>query len=192
MSKDNTGMLRGSHRFVKNLECMNDGDLAILRAHAYCPLDEKLEGFDLFTGLWWGLREKNQWAPPRKVAWLICKLYAMHPMSQSNHVTLPSLLRTYMNDHFHEQKARMRFGQRFDLILNTPLDEIEAQLNWAFRIVRKIRQQQESITKTDRAEKFRDFHVFDWVRLTNDLARWNLQNTRIKWANEFLNIKQGE
>lgn len=50
------------------------GERARLRVLAGSGLDESIGGFDLFTGLWWPLRQKNTASPRREIAWLISKL----------------------------------------------------------------------------------------------------------------------
>ena len=91
-------------------------------------LDETVDGFDLFTGLWWPLRAKNQRAPRREVAWLIAKLYTFRPIAHSPGETLACQLARCQPNNEPEKK---RVTQRFDRMLTLPLDKIEPALRWA-------------------------------------------------------------
>ncbi len=155
-----------TEQFIATLEKLKAGDLGLLRTHAGQGLDESLEGFDLFTGLWWPLRQKSQWAPRREVAWLIAKLYAVCPIPQSKDDTLA---RQLGRDQPPEKKAKERFQQKFDGMLLLPLDKIEPALQQAIRCIA-------------------DNKKLDWVSLTNDLSLWERENTRLKWAEQFLGI----
>jgi len=152
--------------FIKNLTKLKEGDLGLLRTHAGQGLDESLEGFDLFTGLWWPLREKNQRAPRRSVAWLIAKLYAFCPIKPSPDHTLAMQLRRCQPN---EQLAKRRFQQRFDEMLVLPLDKLEPALQWAL----------EQIAASSDPR-------LDWVKLTDDLSIWEREKTRLRWAEQFL------
>jgi hypothetical protein len=43
--------------YVRRLSNLQEGQRSQLRRVAGQPLDATLQGFDLFTGLWWPLRE---------------------------------------------------------------------------------------------------------------------------------------
>ena len=153
--------------FIETLESLKSGDLGRLRQHAGLRLDESLDGFDLFAGLWWPLREKNQRAPRREVAWLMAKLYAFCPLPQKDGATLPFQLGKL---HFDADRARNRHQQKFDDLLLLPLSQIETTLQWGTSLIG------------------RKSEGLDWVRLTDDLSRWEREETRIKWAKEFLGL----
>ena len=144
---------------------LKSGELGLLRTHAGQGLDESVEGFDLFAGLWWPLRQKNERAPRREVAWLIAKLYAFRPIPQSPGDTLARQLRQCQPN---MDPAKKRFRQRFDRMLTLPIDRIEPALQWALgRIASSIGQ-------------------LDWVRLTDDLSIWERETTRLRWAEQYL------
>ena len=77
-----------TEQYVKVLANLKSGELGLLRKHAGRGLDESVEGFDLFAGLWWPLRARNQCAPRREVAWLIAKLFAFRCVAHSPGDTL--------------------------------------------------------------------------------------------------------
>jgi len=154
-----------TEEYVQKLTSLKAGDLGLLRSHAGQGLDETLQGFDLFAGLWWPLRQKNQRAPRREVAWLIAKLYAARPMPQSHDDTLARQLRKYRPG---KEPAGSRFAEKFDRMLVLPVRQIEPALRWALELV------------ADRESKL------DWVRLADDLSRWQREQVRMKWAQEFL------
>jgi CRISPR type I-E-associated protein CasB/Cse2 len=154
-----------TEEYVAQLAELKPGELGLLRTHAGQGLDESLQGFDLFTGLWWPLRQRNERAPRRQVAWLVAKLYAFRPIQHSPGETLPAQLRQCQP---RDDRARARFRQKFDEMLTLPLDQIEPALQWAL----------------DRLD-FQDLKL-DWARLTDDLSIWERESTRRRWAEEFL------
>jgi hypothetical protein len=156
-----------TEQFIQTLESLKAGDLGRLRNLADLPLDESVDGFDLFAGLWWPLREKNQRAPRREVAWLIAKLYAFCPLPHAAGVTLPGQLGKLR---VADERARARHQQRFDELLVLPLLAIEPALRWGLAL----------LADNDRG--------LDWVRLTDDLSIWEREETRMKWSREFLGL----
>ena len=80
--------MTATEQYIQVLTRLKSGELGLLRQHAGRGLDESVEGFDLFAGLWWPLRAQNQRAPRRAVAWLVAKLYAFRPVEHSPGETL--------------------------------------------------------------------------------------------------------
>jgi hypothetical protein len=156
-----------TEQFIQTLESLKAGDLGRLRNLADLPLDESVDGFDLFAGLWWPLRQKNQKAPRREVAWLIAKLYAFRPMSQVPGATMAGQLGKL---HFPDKGGWDRHQQRFDELLVLPLSGIEPALRWGLTLI------------ADNAKKL------DWVQLTDELSIWEREETRLKWSREFLGL----
>lgn len=157
--------MTATEQFVDVLSSLKAGDLGLLRTHAGQELDESVAGFDLFSGLWWPLRKDSPRAPRREVAWMIAKVFAFCPMPQSRGDTLARQLRLCQPN---KDPARERFRQKFDRMLILPLDKIEAALRWALNGVASTSQK------------------LDWVRLTDDLSKWERETTRLKWAEQFL------
>ena len=151
--------------YIDVLTSLKAGELGLLRKHAGQALDETVDGFDLFAGLWWPLRQRNQRAPRREVAWLIAKLYAFRPVPQSPGETLARQLRRCQPN---EGRERERFEQRFDRVLTLPVNKIEPGLRWAIGLL-----------ASERCK-------LDWVTLTDDLSFWQRQSRRLKWAEDFL------
>lgn len=151
-----------TEQFIRRLEALKPGDLGLLRKHAGLPLDESLSGFDLFTGLWWPLRQRSQQAPRREVAWLIAKLYGLYPIPHANDATLATQL--------GGQPLDERRQQRFDHLLSLPLAQLEPALQWALGVI------------ADHTNRL------DWVRLTDQVSRWEREETRLKWAREYLRL----
>ena len=157
--------MTSTEQYVKVLTQMKSGELGLLRKHAGRGLDESVEGFDLFTGLWWPLRERNQRAPRRAVAWLVAKLYAFRPIEPAIGPTLAwQLARCRANNDPEDDPVT----RRFDRMLTLPLPKIEPSLRWALDLI---------------AEKGLKL---DWVQLTDDLSLWERESKRLKWAEEFL------
>jgi len=159
-----------TEQFVDTLTRLKPGEVGLLRTHAGQGLDESVDGFDLFAGLWWPLRQKSSRAPRRQVAWLIAKLFAFCPIQQSPGDTLASQLRQCQPS----EERKKAFQRRFDEMLLLPLDRIEPTLQWA---VREIRSNGKKL---------------DWAKLIDDLSIWEWGSTRLKWADEFLESREGE
>ncbi|HOY62114.1 MAG TPA: type I-E CRISPR-associated protein Cse2/CasB [bacterium] len=158
-------------RFIDTLTNLKSGELSLLRAHSGQKLDESVPAFDLFTGIWWPLRQRSQRAPRREVAWLIAKLYAFRPaVSNEQGKTLASQLGSSMpRNQTSDESNRLRLI--FDNLLLASLSDIEPSLQWAL----------------DRIESKK--LNLDWVKLTDDLSIWERESTRLRWAEEFLNRK---
>lgn len=159
-----------TEQYIEILTGLKPGDLGLLRTHAGQGLDESVRGFDLFAGLWWPLQKRSQFAPRREVAWLVAKLYAFAPIPHSVGDRLACQLRRCQPD---EESSRKRFQQRFDEMLLMPLGRIEMKLRWALGQV------------ADSGSSL------DWVSLTSDLSIWEREAIRLKWAEEFLDDKEG-
>jgi len=157
--------LNATERYVDVLTGLNAGDLGLLRTYAGKGLDESLHGFDLFAGIWWPLRQQNQHAPRREVAWLAAKLYAFRPIPHSRGDTLARQLRQCCPS---EERDRDSYHQRFDQLLGLPLGEIEYSIQWAL----------------DRIGS--SSLPLDWVQLIDDLSLWERESTRLRWAEQFL------
>lgn len=157
--------MTATEEFIGVLSALKSGDLGLLRTHAQQGLHESVDGYDLFSGLWWPLRTKNQRAPRRQVAWLVAKLYAAHPIPNAHDATLARQLRRCLPP---DDKPANRFARKFDHILLLPLDNIEPALRWA---VGQLASRRLSL---------------DWVRLTDDLSVWERDLTRLRWAEQFL------
>lgn len=158
--------MTATERYIRTLMALKSGELSLLRRHADQGLDTTLHGFDLFTGLWWPLRQRDPTTPRREVAWLIAKLYAAHPIPQSEDTLAHQLRRCRRNS------DRERFEQRFDTLLSLPLDRIEPTLRWALGLLASG-----------------SLRV-NWVRLTDDLSIWERESTRLKWAEQYLDERR--
>jgi CRISPR type I-E-associated protein CasB/Cse2 len=154
-------------QFVQTLAGLKPGDLALLRAHSGAGLDETVAGFDLFAGLWWPLRQQSQRAPRREVAWLVAKLLAARPIPHAPG-DAQRLARQLARCQPSDERARVRFQDKFDQMLSLPVDEIEPSLRWALGRI------------ADAGGSL------DWVALTDDLSLWNREKTRLGWAKQFL------
>lgn len=159
-----------TEQYIKALTILRAGDLALLRTHAGQDLDETVDGFDLFAGLWWPLRAKSAGAPRREVAWLIAKLYAFRQISQTPGETLAIQISRCQPAGVTQ---RERFTQRFDRMLTLPLGKLEPALQWALELM-----------------DFKNLKL-DWVKLTDDLSIWERESTRLKWAEDFLKTFEG-
>ena len=154
-----------TEQYVKVLTEMKSGELGLLRKLAGRGLDDSVEGFDLFAGLWWPLRARNQRAPRRGVAWLVAKLYAFRPIEPSLGPTLAWQLGQCRMNKEPEDDA---LAQRFDRMLTLPLVKIEPALQWALDLIASKNLK------------------LDWIELTDDLSLWERESKRLKWADEFL------
>lgn len=163
--------------YINELEKLKPGDLGLLRTHAGQGLDESVEGFDLFAGIWWPLRQKRADAPKREIAWLIAKLYAAIPLehTDSDECRLArQLARCAPPKYENEGKTQKAFVRRFDKLLRTPVRQLEPELQWALNLLREHNK------------------TLNWVHLTDKLSIWEQQSTRYYWAQDFTTILEGE
>ena len=114
-----------TERYVEILRHLKSGELGLLRTHAGRGLDETVDGFDLFAGLWWPLRAQDQRTPRRGVAWMIAKLYALRPVDHS-----PGSALAFQVGRCRPQgdPDRERFAKGFDRMLSMTLGQIEPAL----------------------------------------------------------------
>lgn len=152
--------------YIERLISLKEGELSLLRNHAGGALDRSVEGFDLFTGLWWPLRQQSQRAPRREVAWLVAKLFATVPITHSPNQSLALQLAKAVPGSMSE---RRRFRFRVDEMLAVPFSAIEPSLQWALYHVAEYG------------------FAIDWVRLVDDLSIWDRGEVQLRWAEEFLN-----
>lgn len=157
--------------YIKRLEALQEGERSRLRSLAGRPLDARLDGFDLFTGLWWPLRATNKAAPRRETSWLVAKLYGpfcsavphLRPEAPPG-PTLPAVLGLCEPSDPPEFKGRDRFRTRFDALLCSPLSGIEPHLRWA-------------LSEVGKAVAGRIPHArvtgIDWALLLDDVSLWD-------------------
>jgi len=172
-----------TEQFIRRLESLKEGERSRLRRLAGKPLDEKLEGFDLFTGLWWTLRDKSAGAPRRETSWMIAKLYGAFPMRHvrpADPVARPTLPRVLGTCEPRDEHGRPRFRTRFDSLLCSPLAALEPHLCWALSVV------------AEAVEKGKCSGL-DWVELLDNLSIWDRgeehrreRDVRDIWAEQYL------
>lgn len=177
-------------KFIRRLEALKEGERSRLRRLAGKSLDETLEGFDLFTGLWWPLRQKSQAAPRRETSWLVAKLYGAFPIPHvrpEKPSPIPTLSRILGQCEPHDEHERRRFRTRFDALLCSLLSALEPHLCWALSVV------------AGAVEKKR-CPGLDWVELLNNLSIWDRgeehrrdRDIRDMWAKDYLDaVHQSE
>ena len=195
--------------FIRKLESLKEGERSRLRRLAGQPLDHAVPGFDLFTGLWWPLREKSAWAPRRETSWLVAKLFGVFPLphvpsERDGPTTLAFMLGSCEPKHPACPDAALlssvppqrdpakrqfidarRFRLRFDALLQTPLSGLEPHLRWALWSVGNAIQKEHA-------------SGFDWVQLLDDLSKWDrgaeygrTGDVRDQWAEQYLNATSG-
>lgn len=178
--------------YIKRLTALQEGELSRLRRLAGRPLDETLQGFDLFTGLWWPLRAKSPATPRREPSWLVAKLFctfsASHVRTDSGvGPSLPEVLGHCEPFDPPDFKARNRFRTRFDALLCSELSSLESHLRWAIGFVKQAADGLIPHAGTVKG--------IDWVQLLDDLAIWDRgeehrgkRNVRDIWAETYLNV----
>jgi hypothetical protein len=179
--------------FIKRLEDLKEGERSRLRRLVGQPLDKTLQGFDLFTGLWWPSRANSPVAPRRETSWLVAKLFGAfgsavpHIRPQSGPgPTLPAVLGVCEPNDPPDYKARDRFRRRFDAPLCSPLPALEPHLRWALNeLARAV---------AGRVPHARGITGIDWGRLLDDLSIWDRgdehrrhRDIRDIWAEQYLN-----
>jgi hypothetical protein len=157
-----------SNEYIQRLTMLKDGELSVLRNLQYKQLDTGLSGFDLFTALWWPLREKGKHAPRREAAWLIAKLYAARKMQHKSDQKLSILLGMIYHKLIHkDQRKADQVRALNDKLLSLPIYAIEPTLNQCLDLIK------------------REFDALDWVRLLDTISAWELPSIRERWAQEF-------
>ena len=171
--------------FIQRLEDLKEGERSRLRRLAGQPLDQSLQGFDLFTGLWWPLRATNERTPRRELSWLITKLFSA---SSVPHVrpesgggpSLPAVLGHCEPADPPDYKARDRFRRRFDAVICSSLSDIEPRLAWALDGIGRA--------LADRVPHAGDVTGIDWALLLDDLSLWDREfNADDTWQAHRLN-----
>ncbi|MBI2889988.1 MAG: type I-E CRISPR-associated protein Cse2/CasB [Nitrospirae bacterium] len=173
--------------YIKRLEDLQEGERSRLRRLAGNPLNATLPGFDLFTGLWWPLRAKNQAAPRRETSWLVAKLYGAFPVPhvRPEQGVGPSLAAVLGLCEPRDERAGPRFRSRFDGLICAPLSALEPHLRWALgEVARAV---------AGRLPHVRDVAGIDWAQLLDDLSIWDRadahhprRDIRDLWAEEYL------
>ncbi|MCZ7649508.1 MAG: type I-E CRISPR-associated protein Cse2/CasB [Planctomycetota bacterium] len=190
-----------TEEFIRKLESLKEGERSLLRRHLGKPLHESLAGFDLFTGLWWPLRERAQNAPSRETSWLVAKLFCArsipHKRRQSNddatHRLATILGRIERREHSGEYEQK-RFRDRFDALLCATLDTIEPHLDRTLGLVRVAHGKNKMLVPG-----------LDWAQLLDDLWQWerfekrwlneddreaDIRDIRDEWAEHYLTAKE--
>lgn len=177
--------------YIRRLDAMKEGERSRLRSLGGQPLDARLDGFDLFTGLWWPLRQASPVAPRRETSWLVAKLFCAFRVP---HVrpdvgigpTLPAVLGVCEPRHEYNGP---RFRTRIDALLCSPFPALETHLRWALGEVAKAVQ--------GRMAHARGITGIDWARLLDDLSIWDRgeghrrrRDVRDEWAEAYLNAAQ--
>ncbi len=180
--------MNATEAFVKRLDNLKEGERSRLRRLAGHPLDTTVEGFDLFTGLWWPLRATNERTPRRELSWLVAKLYGAssvpHVRPESGVApSLPAILGRCEPTDPPEYKARDRFRTRFDAVICSTLTDIEPRLNWALdEIGRAV---------SGRIPHAKGVTGIDWALLLDDLSLWDKEsNPDDTWQKRRLNTHE--
>jgi len=196
--------------YIKKLKDLQEGERSRLRRLAGQPLHASLQGFDLFTGLWWPLRHAGPDAPRRDTSWLVAKLFCSVDVSdlraekKTSGFTLPALLglcepprpaclhaapltssppdREPAKGQFI---AARTFRRRYDALLCSPLEGVEPHLRWALDEVAKA--------VVGRVPYATGIKGNDWAQLLDDLSIWDRgeqhrlhRDVRDIWAEVYL------
>jgi len=176
-------------KYIQRLSNLQEGERSRLRCMAGQPLNAMLQGFDLFTGLWWPLRADSPATPRREPSWLVAKLFGAFPIPHIRPVSGegPSLPEVLGSCEPHDDAGRKRFRIRFDALLCSPLSSLEPHLRWALgEIARAV---------AGRVPHAREVEGIDWVQLLDNLSIWNRgeahrlgRDIRDIWAEMYLNV----
>lgn len=174
--------------YIKRLSDLQEGERSRLRRLAGQSLDATLQGFDLFTGLWWPLRAKSPSTPRREPSWLVAKLFVTFRIPHISHdsgtrSSLPEVLGCCEPQ---DEDGRKRFRNRFDTLLCSSLLSLEPHLRWALGEVARV--------VAGHVPNARDVKGIDWVQLLDDLSVWDRgeenhrgRDVRDIWAETYLN-----
>lgn len=155
--------------YIKRLLELQEGERSRLRRLAGRPLDATLQGFDLFTGLWWPLRAKSPATPRREPSWLVAKVFGAFcvPHIRPDAGAGPSLPEVLGRCEPYDEDDRKRFRTRFGALLCSSLSSLEPQLRWAMgEVARAV---------AGHVPQAREVKGIDWVFLLDDLWLWDRQ-----------------
>lgn len=167
-------------KFIARLESLTQGERAQLRCLNGQGLDQSVISFDLFTGVWWPLRNESKGAPRRETAWLIARLFCSFkiPNAEGALYSLPMILGNAEPLEARQQKS---YHLRFDALLQSTLLNIEPHLRWALPVV-------------VRSVNMGRCAGLDWAKLLDELSIWDRGDEhRLKrdiqdiWAEQYLN-----
>lgn len=156
-------------KYIKKLSELQEGELSRLRRLAGQPLDATLQGFDLFTSIWWPLRTESPATPRREPSWLVAKLFGAFrvPHIRPDSDCGPSLPEILGCCEPHDEDGHKRFRIRFDALLCSSLSSLEPHLRWAIGLVDRA--------ISGQIPHARDVRGIDWVQLLDDLWLWDGQ-----------------
>ncbi len=167
--------------FIRRLERLGEGDLAQLRRLSGHRIDARVQGFDLFVGLWWPLRERSPRAPRRDTSWLIAKIYSSFPIGHTSDESMT--LATVLGRLEPRSGSAQCFRRRFDALLQARLGTIEPHLRWALS------------NATGRGSPGQA-RSLNWTRLLDDLSAWDRgtqhryrRDIRDMWAADYLQAR---
>jgi hypothetical protein len=174
-------------QYIKRLSDLQEGERSRLRTLAGGPLDATLHGFDLFTGLWWPLRNDSPATPRREPSWLVAKLFGAFcvPHIRPDSGPGPSLPEVLAACEPHQEPAGSRFRTRFDVLLCSSLSTLEPHLRWALSEVARA--------VAGHVPHSQNVKGIDWVQLLDDLSDWDRgkghrgRDVRDIWAEAYLN-----
>ena len=157
--------MTGTENFIARLAELKEGHRSMLRRLAGRRLDANLLGFDLFTGLWWPLRQQSPAAPRRGASWLLAKLYCAVPVAHLGHdppqrvSSLPWLLGRLEP---HDDSKGPAFRRRFDALLCSGFNALEPHLAWALRQIHAACKHGQLAGQG-----------IDWALLLDDVSLWD-------------------
>ncbi len=153
--------------YIKRLSDFQEGERSQLRRLAGQSLDATLQGFDLFTVLWWPLRAKSPSVPRREPSWLVAKLFGAFrvPHIRPDSGTGPSLPGVLGHCEPHDEDGGRRFRARFDALLCSSLSSLEPHLRWALGMIDQ--------SVAGHMPHAQDVKGIDWVQLLDDLSIWD-------------------
>ena len=176
--------------YIQRLCQLQEAERSLLRSAAGRSLHETLQGFDLFTCIWWTLRSKNTATPRREPSWLVAKLFGAYPIPhvRPDSGARPTLPRVLGRCEPHSDVSRKRFRTRFDALLCSSLACLEPHLRWALNEAARA--------VADHGPHARSIEGIDWVQLLEDLSIWDRgeqhrlgRDVRDIWAEQYLSEK---
>lgn len=162
----------GCELFVTALEKLGPDALSLLRRSTGFSLAESVTAFDLFTEIYWPLRERHR-GLSRRTCWQVATLYPWHPQPRGTSDLGLSLARLApLGYRDTDRREREREERRFETLLAAAHTALDAALHDA---VRRLARRQIPI---------------DWRQLMEDLTAWQSPDhvTQTKWAASYHNF----
>jgi CRISPR type I-E-associated protein CasB/Cse2 len=166
----NTEARPGYLAFLNRLKELPASDLKLLRENTGGTPGSDVRAFDLFTEIFWELRQKHKQLN-KETCWLVATLYSWHSHEShdAQYGSLASVLKRVHQKTCRNDESKKTAQNRFIRMLNLPRKELGPPLADVLRLFNR-----------------QGLAVY-WPRLLDDLSRWNDPDRSVQqcWEQEY-------